>query len=108
MESTMIIPEIVPEVKQLKEILAKELPECKISIPLLNRKCLCVARSFGITTEVFIRPNKIAVQNTSHVKMALAFLFFLPYGIYLMFKTKDGVALRSRVHDIVFRATRNQ
>lgn len=107
--SNTIVPEITPEVEALKEALAKQLPASyKIKIPLLNRKCLRIIKSFGIVSEVQLRPKKIVVHNAMPLYSALATLFCLPFGIYLICKMKDGEALRSSVHDIVTRATRIQ
>jgi len=105
--SNVIVPEITPDVEALKDALAKQLPvSYKIKIPPLNRKCLRIIKSFGIVTEVQVRPKKIVVHNAMPMYSALATLFCLPFGIYLISKMKDGEALRSSVHDIVTRATR--
>ncbi len=105
--NSMIIPEIVPDVTTLRDILARELPPgSKIKIPPLNRKVISVAKSFGIVSEVRIRPDKIIVCNTMPTFLGLAIFFCLPFGIYLLCKMKDGETLRSTVHDVVWRATR--
>ena len=105
--SNVIVPEITPDVEDFRDALAKQLPvNYKIKIPPLNRKCLRIIKSFGIVTEVHLRPGKIAVSSSVPFYSALATLFCLPFGIYLISKMKDGEALRSSVHDIVARATR--
>lgn len=105
--NNIIIPETILDVITLKETLSKQLPAgYKYKTPLLNRKCLRVIKSFGIVTEVIVQRNKIIVQNAMPLYTALATLFCLPYGIYLISKMKDGAALRATVHDIVTSATR--
>ena len=104
-----IIPEITTEVNVLKEVLNRELPAgCKIKIPPFNRKCLRVIKSFCIVSEVHVRPGKILTHSAVPLYAALATLFCLPFGIYLIFKMKEGEAFRSSVHDIILRATRRQ
>lgn len=105
----VIIPEIVPDVEALRDSLAKELsPACRIKIPPLNRKAIRVVKSLGIVSEVHVRPNKIIIHNTVYTYAGLATFFFLPFGIYLISKMKDGEALRASVHDIILRATRKR
>jgi hypothetical protein len=107
MSKNIIIPEITLEMAQLRDILAKEMPAgCKFKIPPLNRKCLRVAKSFCIATEVHLRKNKIVVTNPLPGFMGIYMVLFLPLGIYATFKMKESEAQRSAVHDIIFRATR--
>ncbi|MEA5114975.1 MAG: hypothetical protein VB050_13205 [Geobacteraceae bacterium] len=102
-----IVPEIAADIEVLKDVLIRELPpECKVKIPLLNRKVIGITKSIGIMSEVRIRPNKIFVNNLMPMYLGLAIFIFLPFGIYLLCKMKEGEALRSSVHDIVLRATR--
>ena len=84
------------------------MPEFFLSYPPLNRKCLRIIKSFGIVSEVHLQSDKIIVKNAMPMYAALATLFCLPFGIYLISKMKDGEALRSTVHDIVTRATKKQ
>lgn len=104
---SVVIPEIVPEVNALKDSLAKELsPACRIKVPPLNRKVIRVVKSLGIVSEVHVRPNKIIIHNAVYMYAGLATFIFLPFGIYLISKMKDGEILRETVYDIVLRATR--
>lgn len=103
----VIIPEIAKDADALKEELSRQLPAgYKIKIPPLNRKCLRVVKSLGIVTEVHLRSDKIVVHNAVPMYAAFATLCCLPFGIYLISKMKEGAALRSEVHGIVTRATR--
>jgi len=103
-----IIPEIEPDIKILKEILAQESPAgCKVKIPPLNRKCLRVSRSFFVATDVMVRKNKIVVSNPAPMLMGVYMVLCLPLAIYAMFKLKESEALKAAVQDIVFRATRS-
>jgi hypothetical protein len=103
----VIIPEIATDVEALREALAKHLPSgYKIKIPPLNRKCMRIVKSFGIVAEVYLRPDKIVVHNAMPLYAALATLFCLPFGLYLICKMKEGEMLRSSVHEIVASATR--
>jgi hypothetical protein len=105
--SNVIVPEITADVKTLKDVLMRDLPlGHKVKIPPLNRRALRAVKSLGIVAEVHVRPEKIVVQNGMPVYLTLGFLFFLPYGIYLIFKMKDGTSLTSSVYDIVWKATR--
>lgn len=107
MSKNVIIPEITIEMEQLKDIFAKEMPAgYKFKIPPLNRKCLRVAKSFCIATEVHLRKSKIVVTNPLPGIMGIYMVLFLPLGIYAMFKLKESEAQRSTVHDILFCATR--
>jgi len=107
--SNHIVPEISLDVEALKDALVRQLPAgYKIKIPPLNRKCLRIVKSFGIVSEVTLRPDKITVHNAMPVYAALATLFCLPFGIYLIAKKKDGEALTSSVHDIIVRTTKKQ
>jgi hypothetical protein len=91
----------------LREALVKQLPSgYKIKIPPLNRKCMRIIKSFGIVAEVNLRPDKIVVHNAMPLYAALATLFCLPFGLYLICKMKDGEMLRSSVHEIVTSATK--
>jgi hypothetical protein len=104
--NNIIIPETVPDIDALKNELARQLPaDCKIKVPLLNRKCIRVVKSLGIVSEVRVQPKKIMVSNAMPVYLALSIIIFMPFAIYLMFKMKDGEALRSSVYDIVASAT---
>lgn len=107
--SNYIVPEISLDVEALKDALVRQLPAgYKIKIPPLNRKCLRIIKSFGIVSEVSLSPDKIIVHNAMPMYAALATLFCLPFGIYLIAKMKDGEALRSSVHDIITRTTKKQ
>jgi len=107
--NNVIIPEIIPDIKDLKSILVKELPpSCKVWVPLLNRKAIGIYKPFALLSEVHLKSNKITVVNTMPLYIGVALLFCLPFAIYLMIKTKDGEALRASVHEIVLRATRKQ
>lgn len=107
--SNVIVPEITPDVETLKDTLVRQLPAgCKISIPPLNRKCLRIVKSLGIVSEVHLRPSKIVVHNATPMYAALATLFCLPFGIYLITRMKDGEALRSSIHNIVKSAVTRQ
>jgi hypothetical protein len=103
-----IVPEIAPDIQALKEVLTRELPAgCKVKIPPLNRKCLRVAKSFFVATDVLVRKNKIIVTNPVPMLMGVYIVICLPLAIYAMFKLKENEALRSTVQDILFRATRS-
>lgn len=105
--STNIVPEINIDIESLKDTLARQLPAgYKIKIPPLNRKCLRIVKSFGIVTEVNLNKDKIIVHNAMPMYAALATLFCLPFGIYLIARMKDGEALRSSVHDIIVYTTK--
>ncbi len=107
--ANVIVPEVFPEVSILKDALVRELPPgCRVRIPPLNRKTIRVVKSLGVVSEVHMHPNDITVRNAMPVYLALALIICLPFGIYLICKMKDGEALRSSVHDIVWRATRRQ
>ena len=110
MNKMEIIPEISHDIDRLKDILAMELPECKFRIkrPPLYRNSIFVNKSINIFTEVVVQPTKITVRNATTDMMIILFLFCVPYAIYLMFKKKESEAFRSKVHEIVLRATRNQ
>jgi hypothetical protein len=110
MNKMEIIPEIAPDINRLKDILAMELPECKFRIkrPPLYRNGLIINKSFNILTEVVVQPKKITVRNATTDLIIILFLFCVPYAIYLMFKRKESEAFRSKVYEIVLRATRNQ
>jgi hypothetical protein len=53
-----------------------------------------------------VRKNTIIAQNTIQTYIVVSIILFWPAAIYFFFKTKEAAALRSSVHDILFRATR--
>lgn len=67
-----IIPEIVPDIKVLKEVLAKESPAgCKVKIPPLNRKCLRISKSFCFTSRICGYPPVWAVSQVHEIRQVL-------------------------------------
>jgi hypothetical protein len=104
--SDKIVPEIPVDLAKLREILTKEIsPGWKLK-KTLNGRCLRVVKSFGVATEVYVRKNTIIAQNTIQTYIVVSIILFWPAAIYFFFKTKEAAALRSSVHDILFRATR--
>ena len=105
--SNQIVPEIIPDIGKLKDLLAKELPvKCKFKTPLLNRNNLRIIKSLGVEASITVHPKKVVVQNVIYLYIAVSVVLFWPIAVYFLFKTKDAAAFRSSVHDIVFRATR--
>jgi len=104
--NNVIIPEIIPDVKNLKAILQRELPPgCIVWIPLLKRKTITIYKPFILFSEVYIKKDKIIVANTMAFYFVIALFFCIPLIFYLLFKMKDGDAFSSTVHKIVLRAT---